>query len=101
FVRSAAFLDQLGNAEVEQVYLALRIDEDVRRLQVAMDDQARVRIRERTRDLRDERDACAHIESVLAAIHIDRLALDVFESEIGPAIVSDASVVQAPDVRMF
>ena len=66
-----------------------------------MDDQARVRVGHRARDLRDQRRARADVELVLAAVDIDGLALDVLEREIRPAVLRDARVVQACDVRML
>ena len=49
----------------------------------------------------DERDAGAYVELVLATVDVDRLAFDVLEREIRPAVLGDARVVQAPDVRML
>ena len=100
-VRGAAFLDELGDAEVEQVNLSLRVDQDVGRLEIAMDDQSRMRVRDRAGDLRDERDPGAYVELVLAAVDVDRLAFDVLEREIRPAVLGDARVIQASDVRML
>ena len=66
-----------------------------------MDDQSRMRVRDCAGDLRDERDPGAHVELVLAAVDVDRLAFDVLEREIRPAVLRDARVVQASDVRML
>ena len=50
-------VDQPGDAEVEQVNLAPRIYEDVRRLQVAVHHEVRMRMRHRARHLRHEANA--------------------------------------------
>ncbi len=46
--------DQLRNAEVEQLRLPVRRDEDVARLDVAMNDEPRVRVGHRAHDRQEE-----------------------------------------------
>ena len=54
--RRGAFVlaQQLGDAEVEQLHLALGIDQDVGRLQVAMHDQVLVRVLDRAEHLQEQ-----------------------------------------------
>ena len=49
-----ARLQELGDAEVEQLRHAVGADQDVRRLQVAMDDGAAVRVGDRGADLAEQ-----------------------------------------------
>ena len=67
-------------------HLAVGGDEDVGRLQVAVDHEPAVRERDSARDVEQQLQACPDAEAVLAAIHIDRLALDVFEREKRPTL---------------
>ena len=48
-------LDQLRDAEVQQFHTPIPVDEDVRRLHVAMDNQIRVRVRDRVSTSRRSR----------------------------------------------
>ena len=52
--RSQVGVDRAGQAEVEDLRLSRRIDEDVRRLQIAMDDALLVRVLDGVADLREQ-----------------------------------------------
>ena len=58
--RATLGLDQLGDAEIEQADLALAGDEDVGRLQVAVNDEVRVRVANRPQHLAEHLDALAN-----------------------------------------
>ncbi len=45
----------------------VRCDEHVRRLDVAMDDEVRVRVRDRGQHVEKQHDACVQIEAVVVA----------------------------------
>ena len=62
--------------------------------------QLAVCIRDRTGHLREQAQPRLHIELLLAAIHIDAVAFDVFDGEIGLPAGSDACIVQMRDVGM-
>ena len=80
--------------------LARRIDEDVRRLQVAVHDQACMRMRHRARHMNDKLDARTHAQAVRIGVAVDRLAIDVLKCQVGPAFPGQAGVLQARDVRV-
>ena len=92
--------EQLGDAEIEQLHGAFVGDQDVGRLEIAMDDEIAVRVGDRRTDLQQQREPRAHVEPARVAPARDRRAGDVFEREIRRAVVRDAAVVQLRDVRM-
>ncbi len=53
----AVALDQLGDAEVEQLDLTVGADEHVGRLDVAVDDQVGVGVRDRFEDVEEQAEA--------------------------------------------
>ena len=61
--RRSAFLEQLGDAEVEQLDAAVLCDQDVGRLDVAMDDEVGVRVRHRGEDVEEEPHPRRDVES--------------------------------------
>ena len=81
--------------------LPWRVDQDVRRLEVAMHDQCAMRIRDRAGDLRGTarrvraRRACARGNRRRSACP------RCTPSRVRPAVVGDAGVVEARDVRML
>jgi hypothetical protein len=76
-------LEQLGNAEVEQLDMTVDADEHVRRLDVAVHDQVGVRVGDCLQDIEKETQARFDAERVLNAIPIDGLTIDVLENEKG------------------
>ena len=93
-------VEQFRDAEIEQADLAGRRDQDVRGLQVAMHDEVGVRVADGVADLREQRQARRHVEVLRAGIGGDRIAADVVEREVGLAVLADAGIEQAGDVRM-
>ena len=100
FRRGEVGVDEFRDAEVEQAHVAAGRDEDVRRLEVAVDDQVRVRVRDRVADLVEQVEPRFQRKAMRAAVIGDRLAFDVFEREIRLMVVAHARVEQARDVRM-
>ena len=91
-----AGIEQLGDAEVEQLGRAFGGDQDVGRLEVAMHDQVLVRVLNRRADLQEQLQARAHVELLPIAITIERLAVDVLHDEVRLAVrVSPASSSRA------
>ncbi len=79
----------------------LPVDQDVGRLDVAVDDQVRVRVRDRLEHVEEEaRRGPRRPERSAVAVRVDRLALDVLEDEVRLARAGDAGVEQAGDVRV-
>ena len=76
------FLEELGDAEVEESDLAVLSHEHVRGLDVAMDDEVRVRQRHGFRDIEKEAEAGRNVEPAVVAVAVDLLAVDVLEHEV-------------------
>ncbi len=96
-----AIVQQLGDAEVEQVGLALTCHQHVGRLQVAVHHQAAVRISHRPCHLHEQPELRPHAQPLDPAPGIDGLAVDVSQSQTWPAAVVHPGVVQPRDVRML
>jgi len=94
-------LDQLRQAEVEQFHDAIDADENIRCLDVAMNDEIAMRVLCRFRGEQKKLDPAADGGSPRVAVGIDRLSLDVLQHEIRLTHFSDAAVQQTPDVRMI
>ena len=97
---AAAIVEQLGDAEVEQLHRAGVGDEDVRGLEIAVHDQPRMRGLHGAEHLREQRQPLAQPEPALTAVDVDRQAIDAFERQPGLALLADAGVVEGGDVRM-
>ena len=93
-------VEQLGDAEVEELHLTTCRDEDVRGLQVAMQDQVAVGMRNGRQHVDEQPDPRLDIELSCVAPAVDRGSLDVLENQIGLARGRDASVEQLRNVRM-
>ena len=97
---AGAIVEQFGDAEVEQLDLGLRIDQQVRGFDVAVHDELRVRMRDRPRRLHEQAQPRGHAEPALLAVTVDALPVDRLECQVGLAIGGDTGVVQACDVRV-
>ena len=94
-------VEEFGDAEIEQLRFAVGGDQNVRRLDVAMDDELAVRELHRRADIAEQRDAFFDAQLALRGVAQQRFAVDVFHREVRTSIVGDAAVEQARDVRMF
>ncbi len=82
--RQALLVERAGDAEVRHLRAALRVDQDVLGLDVAVDDVALMRDAERARDLDRVGDRLGDGEAAHAADAVlQRLALDVLEDDVG------------------
>ncbi len=88
------------DAEVEQARFAVGSDQDVGRLEVAVDDELLVRVLDRVADPAQQVDALADAEPLRIAPAVDRLAVDVFHDQVRMAVRRRAAIQQARDVRM-
>ena len=95
----ARVVEELRDAEVEQPRCAAAIDEDVARLDVAMNDQLLMRVLQRGRNLEDETHAVAHRE--LARVGRERHAVDQLHHQVRQAIVGRAAIEQADDAAVI
>ena len=100
-VRRLAGVEQLGDAEVEQLRHALRRDQDVVRLQVAMHDQVLVRVVDGRAHGAHQRDPLLGREPPPVAVRVDRFAVDVLHDEVGRAVRRAPAVEQSRDVRVL
>ncbi len=94
-------LEELGDAEVEELDFAFAGDEDVGRFEVAVHHQAGVSVGDRVAHLQEDRELGGKSEAGLRAVAVDRHALDILEREVGGAVLGDPAVDQARDVRML
>ena len=96
----AAVVHRAGDAEVGDLGRALLVDEDVLRLDVAVDDAAPVRGAERAGDLDRVGDRLVDRQAPEPADPVlERLALDVLEDDVGAPVLL-ARVDHADDVRV-
>ena len=77
------------------------IDEDVGRLDVAMDDEVAVRIGDRVADFEKQPQPRGEIGTGAPAPGVDRLAIDIFDRHERPPVGGNAAVDQAREARMI
>jgi hypothetical protein len=100
-VRGLGGVDEAGDAEVGQGRLAVAGDEDVLRLDVAVQHLGLVRRRERTRDLHADAQDVGHRQRALARQPVaQRAALEVVHRDVRPAAAGHPGVEDGDDVRM-
>ncbi len=92
---------ELGDAEVEQLGGAIRGDQKIRRLEIAVHDQVAVGILDRRADVQHQPQTLSHRETVPVAILVDREAFHVLQHQIRKPLVRRASVVEPGDVRVL
>jgi hypothetical protein len=101
---AAAVVDQLRDAEIQQLHFAGRGHQHVRRFEIAMHDQPRVRGLHRRGDLAQQRHAVADRQRAGLAIFGDRRALHVFQRQPGLFVsvfgFADTGVVETRDARI-
>ena len=96
----APLSDQLGDAEVQQLHVPCIGDENVRRLQIAVDHQLRVGVGDGARHLQEDAQARVDEQALRLDVFVDRAALDVLEREVGLSHGRHARVVEPGDVRV-
>src|SRR5262249_27915725 len=94
-------IQQLRDAEVQQLGPALRRYQDVRRLDVAMDDEVAVREGDGAADLLKDGEPLLEGGRPALAVVEKRLALDVLHDEVRLAFGRGAAVEELRDVRML
>ena len=92
--------DQPRDAEIQQLHLALGIDQHVGRLQIAVNHQVTVRRRDRHRHLAEQLHDLARIQGPLFAPAVDVFTPDQRHRQPWGAVIGHAGVDQADDVRM-
>ncbi len=91
-------IEQLGDAEVEKLHRPIGVNQDVARLQVAMDDQMAVRVVDRRAHRSKQSQPLIDRQPVFVAVGVDGRALDVLHDEIGLAAFRYAAVEEMGDV---
>ena len=91
------FLDLLGDSEIQQPDGAILFDQDVRRLQVAMNDAVAVRVASRFAHRAKQLQAVLDRALMAVAEVHQRPALDVFHDEPRRAVVKASRVVETRD----
>ncbi len=94
-------IEQLGDAKVEQLGGAVAGDEDVRGLDIAMDDQVLMGILDGRAHLAKELESCGRVELAGFAEVRDVLTLHVLHREVRQAVAGRAAVQQAGNVGML
>ena len=100
----SAALRGLGDAEIDDLghrHAVVQRDQDVRRLDVAMDDPFLMRVLDRLADLDEQLEPLVRGEIVLVAVIGDLHAAHQFHDEVGPARFGRARVENFGDVRMI
>ena len=91
-------LEQLGDAEVEQLHVTFAVDQDVAWLDVAVDHEMAVRVGNGLEHDTKERHALGHAHLRGVAVAVDALPVHELEHEVRLAAGRDAGVEQAGDV---
>ncbi len=99
--RRLACVEQLRDAEIQQLRHALRRDQDVVRLQVAMHDQVLVRVVDGRAHRAHQRDPLFGRQSPAVAVGVDRFAVDVLHDEVRRAVRRAPAIEQSRDVRVL
>ena len=93
-------IEQLGDAEVEQLDLAGAVHQHIAGLQVAMNDEVLVRAGHRLADLDEQREAQIHIRPCAFAPRRQRFAFDLFQYQAQAAIRQGQGFDEAGDMRI-
>ncbi len=92
---------ELGDAEIEQPRAPVRApDQDVAGLDVAVDHQVAVRVRECVGHPQQQADACAPIQLLLLAVLVERDAVDILHRQVQRTVCGLAAIDQLRDVRV-
>ena len=94
-------VEDLGDAEVEELRLPPRRDQDVRRLQVPVDHQRLVGMIHGVADLQEEVQSLIQGEAPVPAVLVDGPALDVLHHDEGAPVPRLPGIVEAGDVGVF
>ena len=94
-VRIGGGIQQFGDAEIEDLRPAGGIHQNVRRLEIAVDNQAPVGVGHAFADLEKELQAAAHVK--LGRVDIDGNAFDVFHHQERPSFGGVAGIDHVDD----
>ena len=90
----------LGDAEIEQLDLAVGCHQHVARFQIAVNDLAIVRMLDRVEHVEAQPHAIRDVQTAIVGVAIDRRAGDVLHHEVGKPLRRGAAIEEAGDVGM-
>ena len=93
--------EELGDAEVEELQRAIVGHQDVRRLEVPVDDEVAVGVLHGVAHVEEEFQSSLDRQATRVAVSVDRFSLDVLHREPGQSVRSHAPVEEASDVRVL
>ncbi len=93
-------LERLGQSKIEQFRFPVGCDENIGRLDIAMDDEVSVRVCDRRTGLEKQYKPVLDAQSPLLTVVNERVALDVFHREVRLAVVAKSAVIKGRDVRV-
>src|SRR5579864_4642534 len=93
-------IEQLGDAEIEQLRYAILVHQNVPRFQVAMHDQVAMRAGDGLTDLQKETQPSSEVEPSVLTVDVQRLTLDILHHQEGATIRRGAAVQQTADIRV-
>ena len=98
--RVVAIVEELGDAEVEQLHRPVARDQDVAGLDVAVYDQIGVRVAHGAQHLEEQPHALLDGQGVVLRVDIDRLSINVFQHEVRLTVGGHARVEEPRDPRV-
>ena len=90
----------MRNAEIQELRRAALVHQNVRRLDVLVDDEIAMCILDRIRHGTDQLDSTGDIRTRGGAVHIDRLTFDVLHDNVRTPVLIGPAVQQPCDRRM-
>ena len=99
-IRVRVGVNELGDAEIEQLDLTVGSHEHIGRLDVAMHDQVGVRVGDGLEHIEEQAHAGLEPERVMIAVGVDVLALDVLQHQVGLLHRRHTGVDEVRDMRM-
>src|SRR5580700_819738 len=94
-------VENLRDAEIEQLRRSIGSNKNVARLDVTMDDQPLVGVLHRRTDLQEQAQSLGNGSAAAIAVLIERLAVDQLHHKVGDAVLGGAAIMQASDIRMI
>ncbi len=94
-------IQKFCDSEIEQHRYAFGCHQNVRRLEIAMHDQALMRVVHGAAHADEQVQSIGHAELVRFAITIDVLAFDVIDDQIGKSVGRGTAVDKPDDLRMI
>jgi hypothetical protein len=94
-------IEELGDAEVEQLRAAFGGDQDVGGFDVAVNDQMLMGILDSRADLLEQAEPPADVQPVLVAVTIETDSVDVFHRQVRHTVFARTPIEQAGDVGVI